>query len=85
MGAVGSGSVTDITPLGDNVNIAARLSGESKTGEILISDASYKSPDCKTNSSQKLFQKLEMKESTIELKGKSDAQKVYIGSMCASS
>jgi len=26
-----------------------------------------------------------MKESTIELKGKSDAQKVYIGSMCASS
>ena len=53
--------------------------------EILISDASYKSPDCKTNSSQKLFQKLEMKESTIELKGKSDALKVYIGSMCASS
>jgi len=28
---------------------------------------------------------LEMKESTIELKGKSDAQKVYIGSMRPSS
>ena len=48
MGAVGSGSITDITPLGDNVNIAARLSGESKTGEISISDASFNSPDCKT-------------------------------------
>ena len=85
MGAVGSGSVTDITPLGDNVNITARLSGVSKTGEILISDASFNSPDCKTVSSQKLFQKLDIKESTVELKGKSDAQKVYIGSMSASS
>ena len=55
MGAIGSGSVTDITSLGDNVNITARLSGKSKTGEILINDASFKSPDCKTVSSQKLF------------------------------
>ena len=83
MGAVGSGSVTDITPLGDNVNIAARLSSESKTGEILISEASYNSPDCKKNSSQKLFKNLEMKERILKLKGKKDGQKVYIGCMRA--
>ena len=83
MGAVGSGSVTDITPLGDNVNIAARLSSESKTGEILISEASYNSPDCKKNSSQKIFKNLEMKERILKLKGKKDGQKVYIGCMRA--
>ena len=81
MGAVGSGSITDITPLGDNVNVTARLSGKSKTGEILMSDTSYNSPACKTDSSQQLFQKLEINESTVKLKGKSKAQKIYIGSM----
>ena len=79
---VGSGDDCYPSPLtGDNVNVTARLSSESKTGEIFISDSSYNSPSCKTDSSQHLLKKLEIKESTVELKGQSEAKKVYIGSM----
>ena len=81
MGAVGTGNVTDITPLGDNVNVTAHLSSESKTGEIYLSDTTYNSPACKTYSSQHLLKKLEFKDSTVELKGKREANKVYFGSM----
>jgi len=39
VGAVGEqGKNIDIAVLGDNVNIAARLTGQAKTGEIVISD-----------------------------------------------
>ena len=43
VGVVGGadGTVTDFTALGDNVNVAARLSSQAGQGEILISDASY--------------------------------------------
>ena len=81
MGAVGSGNITDITPLGDNVNITARLASEAKSGEIVISDSSYSSPACKTHSSQQLLQQLEIQERIVELKGKSEAQKIYVGSL----
>ena len=81
MGAVGSGNITDITPLGDNMNVTARLSSEAKTGEIVISDSSYNSPICKAPSSQKLLQQLKIQEKTVELKGKSEPQNIYIGSV----
>ena len=81
MGAIGTGSITDITPLGDDVNVTARLSGKSETGEILISDTSFNAPDCKTASSQELLKKLQIRERIIELKGKSQPQKVFSGNL----
>ena len=36
-----AGTVMDITALGDNVNIAARLASKARSGEALISDAAY--------------------------------------------
>ena len=42
IGAMGAqGKPTDITALGDTVNIAARLASKASTGEVLISDAAY--------------------------------------------
>jgi adenylate cyclase len=41
VGKVGSEGVTDITALGDAVNIAARLASQAKAGEILVSDSTY--------------------------------------------
>lgn len=39
VGSVGSGEgVTDITALGDSVNIAARLASEAQTGELILSE-----------------------------------------------
>ena len=38
----GEGTVSDITALGDNVNITARLASMAAPGEALISEASYK-------------------------------------------
>ena len=42
-GKVGSEGVYDFTVLGDTVNTAARLQGEAKAGEVLLSDAIYES------------------------------------------
>lgn len=42
IGAVGEqGKNVDIAVLGDNVNIAARLTGQAKDGEMVASDATY--------------------------------------------
>lgn len=41
VGKVGGQGVTDITALGDAVNVAARLASHAKAGEILVSDAAY--------------------------------------------
>lgn len=44
VGAVGEpGKSTDIAVLGDNVNIASRLTGHAQTGEIVISEAARRS------------------------------------------
>lgn len=42
MGAVGTEGITDITALGDNVNITARLASVADAGEIIISDDACK-------------------------------------------
>ena len=39
VGAVGSGGVSDITALGDDVNLTARLAATASAGEILITEA----------------------------------------------
>jgi adenylate cyclase len=39
VGAIGSGGVSDITALGDDVNLTARLASMASAGEILITEA----------------------------------------------
>ncbi len=41
VGNVGSGEVKDFTAIGDVVNTAARLQGEAKSGQIVISERVY--------------------------------------------
>ena len=41
MGNVGSGEVKDFTAIGDVVNTAARLQGEAKPGQMVISERVY--------------------------------------------
>ncbi len=41
VGNVGSGEVKDFTAVGDVVNTAARLQGEAKSGQIVISERVY--------------------------------------------
>ena len=42
VGNVGAGAVTDYTVLGDTVNIAARLQGAAASGEILVTEETYR-------------------------------------------
>ena len=73
VGAVGSEDGTsDITVLGDTANTAARLSTAARQGEILISDAAYKSADGYPG---------EIQTRRIELKGKSDLAFVHVLSL----
>jgi adenylate cyclase len=39
VGAIGSGGVSDITALGDDVNLTARLAAAASAGEVLITEA----------------------------------------------
>ena len=69
VGSVGSSEGTsDITVLGDTANTAARLSSIAGQGEILISEAAYRSSGLDLSG-------LEMQQ--VELKGKQDPIKVY--------
>lgn len=64
-----SGTGADITAMGDNVNITARLSSRAAVGEILLSDATY--------TATKLdFGHLEQRQ--LELKGKSELVDVQV-------
>lgn len=62
-------SPADFTALGDNVNIAARLSSEAGAGEILISEATYSAAGLDLGD-------LERRE--MELKGKSEPISVRV-------
>lgn len=69
-GAVGkSGGATDITALGDNVNVAARLASRAGPGEVLISDAAY------TAAGDDLGP---LEQRALELKGKSEPVRVRV-------
>jgi adenylate cyclase len=57
------GDAADFTALGDNVNVTARLASQANRGEVLISDATYKS-------AQLANDRLEKRD--LELKGKSN-------------
>jgi len=70
IGAVGSSEqVTDITALGDAVNVAARLASQARTGEILISEESRK---------QASLAQSDFEERLLELKGKSELMGVWV-------
>ena len=69
IGAVGSSEqVTDITALGDSVNVAARLASLAGTGEILISDEAFNQAELPRSG---------LSEQLLELKGKSEPTRVW--------
>jgi adenylate cyclase len=61
--------ITDFTALGDNVNITARLASQAGTGEILISDASYRAANLELGN---------LEQRSLILKGRSEAIKVHV-------
>ena len=67
VGASGTGS--DFTALGDNVNIAARLASKAGVGEVLISEATSTAARIKTEG---------LERRTLELKGKSETISVSV-------
>jgi adenylate cyclase len=69
-GAVGkAGGATDITALGDNVNIAARLASKAGAGEVLISEAAYAAAALDLGN---------LEQRALELKGKSEPVNVRV-------
>jgi adenylate cyclase len=63
VGNVGSGEVRDFTVIGDTVNIAARLQGAARAGEVLVMEQTYESVADR-------FPHAEQR--TMELKGKAE-------------
>lgn len=64
-----SGTGADITALGDNVNITARLSSNAASGEILVSDATYAAAKLDLGN---------LEQRQLELKGKSELVNVRV-------
>jgi adenylate cyclase len=69
VGAVGEpGKNIDIAVLGDNVNIAARLAGQAKAGEIVISDDTCRMAGLDTAGFESRNLSLKGKENPIDVK-----------------
>ena len=68
------GTVTDVTALGDNMNVTARLASSAGSGEALISDAAYDAADLDLGNATRR---------TLELKGKSEPVGVHVFQMAA--
>src|SRR3990172_9498939 len=70
IGAVGTqGGITDVTALGDAVNITARLASNARPGEILISQETY---------SEAGFDLADLEQRELALKGRSKSVPVYV-------
>ena len=63
------GSVKDITALGDNVNITARLASQAGVGEALVSEAAYAAAGLNIGN---------VEQRQLELKGKSEPVSVRV-------
>jgi adenylate cyclase len=63
------GSVTDVTALGDNVNITARLASKAGAGEALVSEAAYAAAGLDLKDAE---------QRQLELKGKSEPVSVRV-------
>lgn len=70
IGSLGTaGGVTDITVLGDSVNVTARLASEAKAGEVVVSDHSWSDARRESIWSEKR---------QLMLKGKSESVLVHV-------
>jgi adenylate cyclase len=70
IGAVGTqGGITDITALGDAVNVAARLGSNARPGEILVSQDAYAEAGLEINGAEK---------QELVVKGRSKPVSVYV-------
>ena len=67
VGSLGAGNHFDWTPIGDTVNIGARLCGSAPPGKILISESVFK----------KINTTLKGKKGSIQVKGKKDNINIY--------
>jgi adenylate cyclase len=63
------GSVQDITALGDNVNVTARLASQAGAGEALISEAAYTAAGADLVTAE---------QRQLQLKGKSEPIRVRV-------
>ena len=70
VGAMGTaGGATDVTALGDNVNIAARLASKAGPGEVLVSEAAYAAAKLNLD---------HIEQRQLELKGKTEPVSVRV-------
>lgn len=76
MGVIGNGKANDITPLGDEVNVTARLCSNAKAGEIYISEKTMNA--LKTHGSENILEDLIIQQDSISVKGKSENLTVFI-------
>jgi len=69
VGALGSAGVSDITALGDDVNLTARLASAASAGEILITEATRVASGLATDG---------LEQRSLELKGRSAPVDVWL-------
>ena len=69
VGAVGEGPDTELTAMGDTVNIAARLASAAGAGEILVTEDTFANADLRS---------LAVERRTLTLKGKSEPVDVRV-------
>lgn len=74
MGTVGTGKVCDITALGDEVNVAARLSSEAAAGQIVFSDKTRRAIG---DEHAEFLGSMGLREEQVSLKGKREPVPVY--------
>lgn len=67
-GVVGEGSHVELTAVGDNVNIAARLAGQARSGQVLVSADAAAQAELDTTS---------LERRSVELKGKEHPMDVF--------
>jgi len=74
MGTVGTGKVCDITALGDEVNVAARLSSEAQAGQIVFSEKTRRAI---SDEHADFLRSMNLRDESVALKGKRDPVPIY--------
>jgi adenylate cyclase len=69
VGSVGSAGVTDITALGDDVNLTARLAAAAAAGEVFVTEAARAAAGLPTEG---------LEARSLELKGRSAPVDVWV-------